>query len=349
MKVIRKIRYLFWMAFTGLALAMPLQAQLANPTNTASTLTDEHIIRQVTEALDRAMEYLASKQRPDGGWVDNNAANGLALLAFMGRGHTPGHGPYRDVLERGKRFMLSKSTDAGFLGISSMYEHGLSTLALAEMYGMDPDPELETKLRKAVNLIIKCQSSAGGWRYNPVPGDQDMSVSIMQIVALRAANNAEIPVPSTTLERAITYVRSCAAPQGGFGYSGPGYTPQMTAAGTLALQLLGKYDDPAVAKAVKVLSEIPVKWSMEGGLQYFYYFHYYAIQANYQAGGKAWSAWHHRVRTMLLEKQNQDGSWNMPDGDGEEPGRVGGNKIYWTAMASLIIEIYMHYLPAYQR
>jgi len=61
------------------------------------------------------------------------------------------------------------------------------------MYGMDPDPELEKTLRKAVDLITKAQSPSGGWRYQPNPGDQDLSVTVMQIVALRVANNAEIP------------------------------------------------------------------------------------------------------------------------------------------------------------
>lgn len=61
------------------------------------------------------------------------------------------------------------------------------------MYGMDPDPELEKTLRKAVDLITKAQSPSGGWRYQPNPGDQDLSVTVMQIVALCVANNAEIP------------------------------------------------------------------------------------------------------------------------------------------------------------
>ena len=39
----------------------------------------------------------------------------------------------------------------------------------------------------------------------------------------------------------------------------------------------------------------------------------------------------------------------MPEGTAEQSGTVGPNKVYWTAMASLILEIYMHYLPAYQR
>src|SRR5207244_589645 len=125
----------------------------------------------------------------------------------------------------------------------------------------------------------------------------------MQIVALRAANNAEIPVPAATIERAIKYVRSCSAPAGGFGYQGPAQGPQTSAAGILSLQLLGQYNDPTIPKALEYVATIPIQWGA-GGAQYFYYFHYYAIQANYQAGGKHWNDWHPRIRELLVEKQN---------------------------------------------
>jgi hypothetical protein len=322
----------------------------AKPAVTAEVLTEIKVVQRVTAATDKALAYLASKQRPDGGWHNNNAVNALALLAFLGRGHTPGRGPYRDVLERGKKFLLGTAQPTGFVSFGSMYEHGLATLALAEMYGMDPDPALEEKLRKAVDLIVKAQSPAGGWRYSPTPGDQDLSVTVMQIVALRAANNAEVPVPAQTIEKAITYVRSCAAPApgGGFGYAGAGSGPQTSAAGILSLQLLGKHDDPSVPRALDYVAQIPIHWG-PGGAQYFYYFHYYAIQANYQAGGKYWNDWHPRIRELLLEKQNADGSWDVPANTAEAEATVGPNKVYWTAMASLVLDIYMHFLPAYQR
>lgn len=336
-------------------------AQAADDRAGAEPLTELKIIEKVTAATDRAMNYLASKQRPDGGWHNNDAVNALALLAFMGRGHVPGRGPYKDVLERGKKFMLGTAKPNGLLAFAEghhgpMYEHGLATLALSEMYGMDPDPELEEKLRKAVDLIVKSQHPIGGWRYNPSPTDHDLSVSVMQIVALRAANNAEIPVPPQTIDKAIDYVRRCAYPTGGYGYQpGNGPKAQTTAAGALSLQLLGKYDDPTVPKALKWLEGVPIVWGTsqagyQHSLEYFYYFHYYAIQAHYQAGGKEWNGWHPRIRDLLLEKQNPDGSWNVPPSTAEaNEGAVGPNKVYWTAMASLVLDIYMHFLPAYQR
>ena len=116
----------------------------------------------------------------------------------------------------------------------------------------------------------------------------------------------------------------------------------------MSLQLLGKYDDPSVPKTLDLLAKFPVEWSANG-IQYWYYFHYYAIQANYQAGGKHWNDWHPRVRELLLDKQNADGSWDVPVGTAENAGVVGPNNIYWTGMATLVLEVYMHFLPAYQR
>ena len=348
---------------SGSTRSVQAQAQAKKPAAKAATadiLTETDIIRRVTESLDRSVKYLEGVQirdgsPMDGAWDDCNAPNAMAILSIMGRGHVPGRGPYADVLERGKKYILRTQEASGLFrskripGSGPMYSHGLTTLCMAEMYGMDPDPELEEKLRKAVDLIVRCQSKAGGWRYQPNPSTQDVSVTVMQVVALRAANNAEVPVPQQTIDNAVKYIKSCAHPKGGFGYTGPSQGPHTTAAGILSLQLLGHYNDPTVIKALDHMSKVPVTWGKSAGVTYFYYFHYYAIQGNYQAGGKYWNQWHPQVREMFLEKQNEDGSWDTPAGMSEQASVVGRNKVYWTAMASLVLEVYMHYLPAYQR
>ena len=149
-----------WFACTIVAIGTASAAGTAlaqeGKATSAEILTNEAIIESVTESVDRSLEYLARHQRPDGAWDGNNAPNALALLAFMGRGHVPGRGPYRDVLEKGKKFILRTQNAEGVFvpqrnaGSGPMYQQGLATLALAEMYGMDPDPELEAALRKAV-------------------------------------------------------------------------------------------------------------------------------------------------------------------------------------------------------
>jgi hypothetical protein len=328
----------------------------------AGPRTEMRIIEEVTKATDGALDYLEQKQirsgAEAGSWNPNQAINALAILAFLSSGHVPGRGKYGDFLEdgaiqpgvltRARKYVLSRAQPTGYISSSSMYEHGLSTLALAEMYGMDPDPDLEAKLRKAVDLIVKTQSPAGGWRYTPAPVDQDMSVTVMQIVALRAASNAEIPIPETTFQKAVKYVQSCGSPGGGYGYAGPGSGPQTSAAGVLSLQLLGKADDPNIPRTLTYLQGVPITWG-GGNPQYFYYFHYYAIQAHYQAGGKEWNEWHPKVRQLLLEHQNKDGSWDVPPGSAEAPYATAESKVYSTAIATLVLNIYKHFLPAYQR
>jgi len=322
---------------------------------TIAPLTESRIVGDVTAAVDRALVYLSSKQRPNGSWDDNQAPNALAILSFLGRGHVPRRGPYRDIVEKAKNQLLRSQNDKGLFvskrkaGSGPMYTQGLCTLANAELYGMDPDPKVEQCLRRAVDLIVRSQSPSGGWRYQPRPGQQDVSVTVMQVVALRAANNAEVPIPEKTFQKAIAYVKSCADPKGGFGYNGRSRKTAMTAAGILSLQLAGDYNDPALPKALDYLGSLPVKWSAAGGIGYYYYFHYYAMQAQYQAGGKRWNEWHPRVRELFLSKQNADGSWDIPPGSSEKAGTVGINKVYWTSMATLVLEVYMHFLPAYQR
>ena len=335
----------------------------------AAPLSEVQVVKRVNAATDRSLDYLEKKQIKEGAaagaWrSDNNAINALAVLAFLSRGHVPGRGRYGDTVEDGvvkpgvltlaKKFIISQASKLpareGYLAIGGgrMYEHGMATLALVEMYGMDPDPELEDAVRKAVNLILRSQGPVGGWNYEPTATDGDLSVSVMQIVAMRAASNAEIPVPETAIKKAITYVRGKANPSGGgYGYAGPGAGPQTTAAGCLSMQLLGAYNDPQIAKSLDYVTAVVRPTWKAGGTSYFYYFHYYAMQAFYQHGGKHWNEWHPAVREMLLANQNKDGSWDVPDG--AEISTDPGTKTYSTAMATLVLNIYQHFLPAYQR
>ena len=163
----------------------------------------------------------------------------------------------------------------------------------------------------------------------------------MQVVALRSAQNARLDVPEQTIEKALAYVKSCAK-DGGFAYQ-PGRGPSVaqTAAGCLSMQLLGQFDDPAVAAGLEHLQ----KQNNSESIAYFWYSNYYAMQAHFQAGGKQWETWHPRVRDLLLGLQHDDGSWL---GYGEQK-HNGPANCYSTAFGAMILEVYMHYLPAYQR
>ncbi len=99
-----------------------------------------------------------------------------------------------------------------------------------EAYGFVPTPELRQRVQKAVDLIVKSQNKQGGWRYQPVPSSADLSVTVMQVVALHAAIDARLDVPDKTMKNALNYVKLCAVKKGGFGYQ-PGGGPGRVAHG----------------------------------------------------------------------------------------------------------------------
>lgn len=320
---------------------------------TEDILPDPQEMARVEASADRALEYLIGQQEPQGCWPSsygsNNGVNALCLLAFLGRGHVPGRGPYKGVVDRAVNYILATQQSNGLYSSPNpsngpMYEHGLSTLAMIEAYGQIPTAPMRNSVQRAVDLIVKSQSPLGGWRYQPVPSDADLSVTVMQVVALRAAVNTRLNVPKETMDNALKYVKSCAHPDGGFCYQpGPSGSPApaRTAAGILCMQLLGAFDDPAVTKSLEWMA----KMKYRSGIAYFWYMNYYAMQAHFQAGGQRWASWHPTVRRFLLENQNANGSW-----EGYTEAKVNGSaRCYSTAIGALCLEVYMHFLPAYQR
>ena len=148
----------------------------------------------------------------------------LAGLAFMSSGSSPGRGPYGAQIDKALVYVMENTSPSGFIAVLAssthgpMYSHGFGTLFLAEAYGMTHRPEIREKLQKAVRLIIDSQNNEGGWRYQPVRHDADLSVTICQINALRAARNAGLYVPKETVDACIRYVKQSQNPDGGFRY-----------------------------------------------------------------------------------------------------------------------------------
>src|SRR5439155_2435425 len=155
---------------------------------------------------------------------------GLAGLALMSGGNLPGRGKYGDNVQRAVEYVCNASQESGLIAADNshgpMYGHGFATLFLGEVYGMNGDDDVKEKLQKAVQLIQKTQNPEGGWRYQPAPYDADISVTICEVMALRAARDAGIKVEKEVVDKSIQYVKSCQGADGGFAYQptirGPG-------------------------------------------------------------------------------------------------------------------------------
>ena len=303
------------------------------------------------EAIEKGLDYLAGQQRADGAWVDykygeSMAMDAFAMLALMAGGNTPGRGKYGAQVAKGLQYLIKTQQPSGLVehGVPhyAMYSHGMCTLALAKVYGVTKNDQVRTALKKAVTLITQCQNSQGGWRYQPRVYDADISVTVMQVMALRAARNAGVHVPKETVDQAIAYVKGCkvAGPSGGFSYqfrSGPpGFG--RTAAGCAALLMAGEYKATELTDGLGYLSK-----NRKQTQSYYWYGHYYAAMAMYQAGGTWWDDWFPLIREDLITRQRPEGYWR--EGGAGTP----KNNVFETSIALIILQIPYRYLPIFAR
>jgi hypothetical protein len=343
------MRQSIYLAIAMFCLASAATAQEGDAEQSAGKL----ITPAANQSIERGLKWLASQQHDDGGFGagparGNVAVCGLAGMAMMAQGSTPGQGAYGGQVNRCVDYILANSQPSGFItgpdvSHGPMYGHGFATLFLAECCGMSPQPELREKLSKAVQIIVNSQNKEGGWRYKPVRGDADISVTVCQIMALRAARNAGLFVPNETIEHAIDYVKRSQNADGGFMYmiqGGESAFPR-SAAAVVALYSGGVYKGPEIQKGLDYLMQFIPAEGVTRRESYYFYGQYYAAQAMWQAGGQRWSRWYPAVRDELIGRQREDGAWVSPNG-------AEGNECA-TAMACLVLQIPNNYLPIFQR
>jgi len=306
---------------------------------------------EAAKCIERGLQYLVSRQHADGSFGSgayrgNVAVTSLAGMALMCEGSLPKRGRFGNEINRVLDYILSNCRENGLIlyvpsaSRGPMYEHGFATLFLAECYGSSPRSDLREKLSRAVRLIVNTQNNEGGWRYLPQRLDADISVTICQIMALRAARNAGIHVPKETVDRCVDYVKKCQNPDGGFRYMLiPGESAfARSAAGVVALYSAGIYEGPEIEKGIEYLSRFIPEPGVIRQEPYYFYGHYYCAQAMWQRGGQLWQRYYTGIRDELIEKQQPDGSWTDPI-----------SPEFGTAMALLVLQIPNHYLPIFER
>lgn len=308
--------------------------------------------RDVDLAIRRGLDYLMKSQKEDGTFQSREQGRWVGVvslvgLAFLSRGVRCGVGRAGQVLQRAGEYVLSQVQASGFVSAAGqtshgpMYDHGFGTLFLSELYGMAPQLEIRPKLEKAVRLIARTQNKNGGWRYNPAPPSQaDLSVTVCQMMALRAARNAGFGVPKQIIDRSVDYVRRSQNSDGGYMYqlSGGASRFPITAAAVVALYNAGIYEGPEIEAATKFLEGNAAGNMRVERNNFYFYAHYYSAQAFWHRGGKAWEKWYGQLKRALLNSQKQQGSWF--DFNSAE---------YGTAMACLILNMPRTVLPIFQK
>ncbi|MFT7484944.1 MAG: hypothetical protein ACI9F9_000790 [Candidatus Paceibacteria bacterium] len=340
--------------------------------------------RHVTEGL----AWLASHQDADGKWDTDNfmkhdpaadpcsgpgrsehdvGVTGLALLAFLGDGHTTRSGLYQDRVSKAVKWLREQQDfDSGLIGDMSskafLYDHGIASLALCEAYYFSKSPIIRASAQKSVGFLSQARNPYGVWRYDaPASGDNDTSVTGWMVFAMKAAEEGGLKVDSAAFNDSIHWFDEVTDPVSGrVGYSSlgelssrePGVnehyprekTEAMTAVGLLCRFFLGQdpSQEPIMVKHADLLLKTLPQWDDQQGLTNDLYYWYYGSYAMYQMGGKHWKAWNKAMKKALVDSQERSGSakgsWD-PNGPW---GHVGG-RVYSTALGVLCLEVYFRY------
>jgi hypothetical protein len=345
-----------------------------------------------TEAAVReGLDWLVRHQSADGGWDGDDfwrlcpagdrcvgSANekdadmgitGIALLAFLGAGHTHvDEGPYAESVRRGLNYLLrNQRTDGSLMGEERMYSHAIASLAVLEALLLSGDERIRPYATRAIEYILGAQDSKeGGWRY--LPGQTgDMSVTGWVVLCLRHAEKARIKVPKRTLMDARRFVRSVSTgSEGGLAVYMPGKpaSPAMTAEAMVCRQIFAGLldaDKPEESEAARrrviarvadegadfVLAAIRDRTRTEAE-RFEVYFLYYGTLALQQHGGASWKQWNDELVPHLLERQEKDGHRR---GSWEPRGQFApsGGRVFATAASVLCLESYYRFSSLAER
>lgn len=363
------------------------------PSAYAQKGTKGGIPKEFRPNVEKGLKWLADAQQADGHWNSDAAGGteqykmamtGLAGVALLMEGSTVKQGKYANHIRKavdwcksryqkdGAKQGLISDTDDPQEKVRYMYGHGFATLFLACAYGDESDKkrqdELKEILTNACIYIGRAQSSLGGFYYTSKMdgGDQDEgSVTVTQVQALRACKNAGIPVANEIIKKSQDYLKLSTTTQGGGvlyravkGGNPPavgGERPALTAAAISCGFSAGDYNSEIVKKWFKFCKDkIGYGVNATGHDDYT---QYYWAQAVYMLGDDGWeklfgqtpveqrvtwTGYRNAMFKFLAGNQAGNGSWAPRGGWGVGP-------VFATSINLTIMQLDKGTLPIHQR
>ncbi len=311
---------------------------------------------EVDAIYERGLAFLARTQDSTGSWRGRreNGVTGLCLMAFLASGEDPNFGRYRRNVRLAVRSLILGQDKSNGYFPNSMYHHGFSLLALAEVYGAIDEVSLwdgnegpserrsiAEAIEQGIDLVVQAQQANrwGGWRYSPTSTDADTSVTGAILMGLLACQNAGFAVPEKTLEDGLTYMRRNTSTTNGFvAYSGGlgsgGESMNRSAVATLVYAVSQKREwEEYGATLDHIRDQLDHE---ESGHRH--YFLYYMAQALFQADYESWMLWNRQTARKLAAEQSDEGSYTGSYGEA-----------YGTAMSLLALALNYRFLPIYER
>ncbi len=317
-------------------------------------------------AVKLGLQWLARNQKKQGQWslvgpysdgaINENevAATAMALLAFQGAGNTHRRGQFKENVARAWEWLLKEQdADGNFFHEGPFnhrfYTHSQCTIALCELFGMTKDERFKEPAERALQYLLKSQSSEGGWRYSP-QSDSDLSVTGWAVMALQSARMAYLAVPDDTFRRIERFLDRVSHEDGTRYCYQRGHEPTrvMTAEALLCRQYLGwPRNDERLIDGVEYITR-PANLVNYGEPNVYYW--YYATQVCHHMEGEYWKRWNEVMRQEVPKHQvkvgREKGSWDPLKPRRDEWADHGG-RLYTTCLSIYMLEVYYRHLPIY--
>ena len=306
--------------------------------------------RDFTEMCKATCTHINPQRRYDRSVADHDiAVTGLAMLAFIGYGHTHRDGlypEYVDVLGKAVRYLRLvqlRSDDPTTHGRFGARDHGhwiddhaIATLAMSELLIRSNDIQsCKRPVTAAAKLCLRARhesfrggSSASGWML--------LALMITQSAGLDLPNAAFDDALSSVLRRLYRAARS---------HRHRSLSNERVAATSSLYRMLagGRRKDAWVLSAMDLLAHSPPTTDDESTPAGSYDYWYFGSHAMFQFGGSEWRAWNDHLQTTLLGTQrrgntDEDGSWDPIGESGVE-----GSRVYSTAVAAMTLQVYYHF------
>jgi hypothetical protein len=330
---------------------VPPRMQVTRESSAEKLLTPE--VRKTTE---RALEFIKNAQHPNGSWGDNQfpesaGVTALCCLALMAEGSQPNSGRFGKELTAGLEFLLDHAKDDGQIAAKDtyrygpMYDHAWASLCLLQAYGNMPwRTDMRDKTARAIQCLLRFQKVDGGWRYQMMKeGESDSLVTLNVLFTLRLGIRAGFSIPQESLDKAVAFIKSNSIPDGRWYYKKGGQpgTVAISGCGVIAVYGSGDLKNPLVEAADNYILKYYQRLSFEdlSETPYVVYGTFYTSQAMYMGGDKYWVPWFEKVSAFLKATQREKGDWL----DQHE------NSTYPTAVAAIVLQAPLGYLPLYLR
>jgi hypothetical protein len=336
------------------------------------------------DTVRKALDFLVKNQHKDGHWegtggnhpVAITGLTGLALLMQKDRrrygrelvGETESESIRLANIRKAADWLMAQSR-AGRDGLlfsehaseasRYMHGHGLATQFLAGAHEIEGDEARQKKLAdvlaRAVNYILKAQSTQGGWYDTSKVEGHDFATiqaTVVQMQALEAVSVAGIPVPMEALSDGSEYLKATLAKRP----ADADATGERSRLADTAAALAGHREggagfgrlpepderkDYTIPKAFEYCrSKIPLGRDLQFGRDELVHLHY--AMAEYVDRGHVgtkdvvvpdhWKENRTALFDQLQRTQNKDGSW--PAGDG-----ASGGPVYGTAIWCILLQL----------